>query len=85
LATIDKYISQVIVLDKPSGVKQLVSASEFLVKDTKAKFVCCWIESTCTKNVAGYCTHEKYCNQKGKVTSSSFDYKTKMMIEAGGA
>ena len=82
MATLDKYISQVIVLDKPSGIKQLVTASEFLVKDTKPKFVCLWIESTCAKNNAGYCTHEKYCNQKGRITSSNFDDKEQVVEDA---
>jgi hypothetical protein len=80
--TLDKYLSQVIILDNSSGVKQLVATSELLVKDTKSKFVCCWIENTCTKNVAGYCTHEKYCNQKGKVTSSSFEDKEQVVEDA---
>jgi hypothetical protein len=80
--TLDKYLSQVIILDKSSGVKQLVATSELLVKDTKSKFVCCWIENTCTKNIAGYCTHEKYCSQKEKVTSSSFEDKEQVVEDA---
>jgi hypothetical protein len=76
LATLEKYFSQVSVVKHKDGSKEAIAASEFVVKDTKPKFVCCWIETDCTKNVAGYCTHEKYCNQKGKVTSSSFDDKT---------
>ena len=76
MATLDKYFSQLTVVEKPNGVKEAVATSELLVKDTKPKFVCLWIESTCAKNIAGYCTHEKYCSQKGRVTSSSFDDKT---------
>jgi hypothetical protein len=82
LATLEKYFIQVSVIEHKDGSKEAVATSELLVKDTKSKFVCCWIENTCTKNVAGYCTHEKYCNQKGKVTSSSFEDKEQVVEDA---
>jgi hypothetical protein len=76
LATLEKYLGQVTVVEHKNGSKEIVATKEILPGNAKHRFVCCWIETTCTKNIAGYCTHEKYCNQKGKVTSSSFGDKT---------
>ena len=76
MATLEKYLPKLTVVEHKNGSKEAVATKEILVKDTKPKFVCLWIESACAKNKAGYCTHEKYCSQKGRVTSPSFGDKT---------
>jgi len=80
--TLEKYLGQVSVVEHKDGSKEIVATSELLVKEPRPKFVCCWIENTCAKNKAGYCTHEKYCSQKGRVTSSSFDDKEQVVEDA---
>lgn len=82
MATLEKYFSQVTVVEHKDGSKEAVATSELLVKEARSKFVCLWIESTCAKNNAGYCTHEKYCNQKGRITSSNFDDKEQVVEDA---
>ena len=76
MATLEKYLGQVTVVEHKDGSKEVVATKEILSGNTKHRFVCCWIETICTKNKAGVCTHEKYCNQKGRVTASNFDDKT---------
>lgn len=74
LVTLDKYLSQVIVVEKPSGVKELVASLEF--KGVETKFVCLWIETVCVENKDGVCLHEKFCSQKGRVASLKLKEET---------
>jgi len=67
---LDKYFSQVTIVEHKDGSKEAVETEQILAKDTKPKFICCWTEGKCDKWKDGFCTHQKYCNQKGEVSKS---------------
>ena len=61
--TLEKYFSQVQVVEQPNEASKLVVTEKNLVRDTP-KILCDW-PSECDKKVDGLCTHDKYCSQKG--------------------
>jgi hypothetical protein len=70
--TLEKYFSQVTVVEHKIGVKEAVATKEILVRDTKPKIACLWLihESAprigCSYEKDGFCTNTRYCNQKGE-------------------
>ena len=67
MATLEKYFSQVTVVEHKDGSKEAVATKEILLGNPKPKFVCGWVTGQCAECIDGVCTHLKYCNQKGEV------------------
>jgi hypothetical protein len=71
--TLEKYFSQVTVVEKSTGLKEAVVTKEILVRDTKVtpKIACLWLirepapRLGCPHEKSGFCTYEKYCSMKG--------------------
>lgn len=67
MATLEKYLPKLTVIEHKNGSKEAVATKEILVRAPKPKFVCGWVTGQCNECVEGFCTHVKYCSQKGEV------------------
>lgn len=69
--TLEKYFDKLQVVEASNGSKEVVQTKQFLSRD-KPKLVCLWLihepgpRVGCEYEKDGFCTNEKYCNQKGR-------------------
>jgi len=75
LATLEKYLPKLTVVEKPTGAQELVKTEQILArepqtkKDTRqqSKIVCLWQEPCADKENQFCYFRGKWCNQQGRV------------------
>ena len=61
--TLEKYFDKLQVIEKSTGLKEVVKTDKILCGESKPKIACLW-PSDCEFKKEGYCTNPKYCNRK---------------------